>query len=107
MPLSTEILFLVLAISALLTFVTILGMRWLWKQDPSRASAVAMRSLIRAFWTLSIVLAIIASVGTWISSDLILLSIPLPFIFPTIAGGVYFKRTFALVGVRLTLATRS
>ena len=84
-------------VTSLLTVFTLLGLRWLWKSDPTADAPKAVRTLLRMFWMTSGALAGIAVAAVIWSSSPIFWLLPLPFFVPALAGSVFYERTFRRV----------
>lgn len=98
-----------LILGAMTLFVLVLtlgGVYWLWRVAPTRASAEAVASLVRAYWVTSLALASVAFGGFWFSGDFLLWGLPFPFLLPAVTATLYYRRTFQKTGVVLEILRR-
>jgi len=95
---------LIVAVLTLLVLVlTLGGMRWLWKQAPTRDSAEAVASLIKGYWVASAALTAAAYAGWWFSGDFQLWVVPLPFLLPAATGTLFYRRTLRKTGLLIEI----
>ncbi len=84
----------------LTVFLTVLmgfGLRWLWMSAPTASSARAVRTLLRMLWTMSGVLASVASAAWLVGFPEVFWLLPLPFVLPALVGVIVYEGSFRKV----------